>query len=442
MALEGVPRNRGAPKTMEQLFHSDNPTVWNESSGLGKIHDPEENHLHHAKKLSVLTRVKEYARKWRQTLVRKRHGPDANHTPSWGVALEDYEVDEDPEPHGDPPHQSQHVGKSPKDNEKQNPVSDSMFPDTHFASNFTNIHPGNPDPISLCRNNKLGCPLSKSHSNHEGGTSSIPIATVDETLRGSLRQFERENYHSPSLSELISEPVSVSESDDRQKEKLLFSDMTVKPVPVKTRVVEDKEEHPGDSKSITNSLINKSNAIETKVFSLSPRISDEERGSPPYNLRRKDDGGQNNSVLALMDELEKKSPTKMKAITEVMSEATSKITSTIQRLSITENVQEKGEAPKRDKGISVTEYIKNKLEPGEDERALSQVISEVISPRRSPTEKGVVDKMKTAVTLLLQSEEPSVAPSLKTSDSYSRIPVSTNAHEVEEESQGRILQAN
>ncbi|KAL9235346.1 hypothetical protein vseg_010110 [Gypsophila vaccaria] len=425
MALDGVPRNSGAPKTVEQLFRTDNPTVWNESSGLGRIDDPEENHLHHhAKKLSVLTKVKEYAKRWRQTLVKKRHGHGANHTPSWGVALEDYEVDEDPEPHGYPPHQAQHASKSPNDNESHNPVPDSMFPDLHFASNPTNIHRNNLDPISLSRNNKTGNSLPKSHSNHEGGTSSIPIVTVDETLRGSLRQFERENHRSPSPSEVTS-----------------------KPLPVKTRVVKDKEEHPGNSKATIDNMVNKNKIIETEVNLLSPRNADEERKTP----ETKD--GKTNNVLVLMDELEKKSPTKIKAITDAVSEklapayatvseATSKITSKIQSLSITENAEDEEESPKWDKGVSVTEYLKNKLEPGEDERALSQVISEVISPRRSPTEKGVVEKMKTAVTLLLQSEEPSASSSLKTSDSYSRIPVSTNAHEVEEENQGRVLQAN
>lgn len=81
-----------------------------------------------------------------------------------------------------------------------------------------------------------------------------------------------------------------------------------------------------------------------------------------------------------------------------------------------------------DKGISVREYLKNKFEPGEEERALSEVISEVMSPRKTPQDKGVMEKVKDAVTSLLLNDEPSqhVAHSLSTS---SEIPVSTNACE-------------
>lgn len=51
----------------------------------------------------------------------------------------------------------------------------------------------------------------------------------------------------------------------------------------------------------------------------------------------------------------------------------------------------------QDKGVSVKEYLMNKLEPGEDERALSQVITQTISPK--------CEKMKEAVNSLLGTEE-------------------------------------
>ncbi|KAJ0083392.1 hypothetical protein Patl1_31290 [Pistacia atlantica] len=98
-----------------------------------------------------------------------------------------------------------------------------------------------------------------------------------------------------------------------------------------------------------------------------------------------------------------------------------------------------------DKGVSVKEFIKNKFEPGEDERALSQAITEAMSPKRSPREGGVVEKVKEAVTSFLWKEEPSQSsPSYSASNSSPSIPVSTNAFEVieEEENHGRVLQAN
>lgn len=89
-----------------------------------------------------------------------------------------------------------------------------------------------------------------------------------------------------------------------------------------------------------------------------------------------------------------------------------------------------------DKGVSVREYFMNKFEPGEDERALSQVISEVMSPRRTPQEKGVVEKVKDAVTSLLRNGDPSqnadqASATTITTTNSSEIPLSTNAYEGE-----------
>lgn len=70
-----------------------------------------------------------------------------------------------------------------------------------------------------------------------------------------------------------------------------------------------------------------------------------------------------------------------------------------------------------DKGISVKEYFMNKLEPGEDEKALSQVISEAITPRKSADgddDKSMAGKVCAAVTSLLQAQESSESPTKET----------------------------
>lgn len=90
----------------------------------------------------------------------------------------------------------------------------------------------------------------------------------------------------------------------------------------------------------------------------------------------------------------------------------------------------------------------HKLEPGEDEKALSQVISQAISPRKGPGDTGVVEKVREAVTFLLRNNETSQAQQQRlvfhsAQNSSSNIPISTNAHEAAEgETHGRILQAN
>ncbi|KAK6118610.1 hypothetical protein DH2020_047652 [Rehmannia glutinosa] len=80
-----------------------------------------------------------------------------------------------------------------------------------------------------------------------------------------------------------------------------------------------------------------------------------------------------------------------------------------------------------DKGVSVKEYFMNKLEPGEDERALSQAITEAISPRGIITgETGVVEKVKEAVTSLFWQEEPTNSSMPKPASSSSAVPYCSN----------------
>lgn len=83
-----------------------------------------------------------------------------------------------------------------------------------------------------------------------------------------------------------------------------------------------------------------------------------------------------------------------------------------------------------DKGVSVKEYFLNKLEPGEDERALSQAITEAISPRKSTGEAGVVDKVKEAVTSFFRQEENSNTP--KSADLASSATASSEVESVTE----------
>lgn len=73
---------------------------------------------------------------------------------------------------------------------------------------------------------------------------------------------------------------------------------------------------------------------------------------------------------------------------------------------------------KWDKGVSVKEFFLNKLEPGEDEKALSRAISDAISPKkRASAGKGVAEKVRAAVTSLLRADqEPSQSASKETNE--------------------------
>ncbi|KAI3679905.1 hypothetical protein L2E82_50885 [Cichorium intybus] len=79
------------------------------------------------------------------------------------------------------------------------------------------------------------------------------------------------------------------------------------------------------------------------------------------------------------------------------------------------SIEEGEKTQTRDKGVSVKKYLMHKLEPGEDERALSQIITQTISPRR--------DKVREAMSSFLKSEEPS--------ESTSKISKSENSSDVD-----------
>ncbi|KAF5804561.1 hypothetical protein HanRHA438_Chr05g0208071 [Helianthus annuus] len=65
--------------------------------------------------------------------------------------------------------------------------------------------------------------------------------------------------------------------------------------------------------------------------------------------------------------------------------------------SLKEEENAKGESKTIDKGVSMKEYLMHKFEPGEDERALSKVITQTISPRRY--------KMREDMNSFLKNEE-------------------------------------
>ncbi|KAL4188736.1 hypothetical protein AMTRI_Chr08g203600 [Amborella trichopoda] len=118
------------------------------------------------------------------------------------------------------------------------------------------------------------------------------------------------------------------------------------------------------------------------------------------------------------------------AYAKVSEAASNLVASTINSPRAVDTSQELGGKQKWDKGVSMKEYLRHKLEPGQEERALSQVITEAISPRRVARDgdKGVVEKVKEAVTSLLWVEE--------------QENVYVNHHGDEEtQTQGRRLQA-
>ncbi|KAL5152312.1 hypothetical protein HKD37_13G038483 [Glycine soja] len=101
-----------------------------------KNQDPEEDHGLYQKK-SVLTKVKERARKFRYSLS-KRRMDDENVTPSWGVSLEEDE-EEDPEYLGAPMYESELAPEEYKEYARQHPRANPVISEKHVLHNAVKL---------------------------------------------------------------------------------------------------------------------------------------------------------------------------------------------------------------------------------------------------------------------------------------------------------------
>ncbi|CAL9187889.1 unnamed protein product [Musa hybrid cultivar] len=282
-----------------------------------EFYDHEDYHHHHAKK-SVLVKVKEKARKWRQMLLKKRHGQGKhNPTPPWGVSLDAglEEEDEHPRHHG--------ASVSESETAPYAPAVDSA--------------PAN-------------------HSSPQVKSTVTLLSTTDE---------ESETMQKDEVSS--EQPAS----DDHlgAVKELPIPDTTVVPAAIDKAPMKDESM---DQKPAGNS--NKT-LSETVTEILTPAYA-------------------------------------------AVSEATQAIASKFQ-----------GSSPRYemvakqvwDKGVSMKEYLMQKLEPGEEDRALCEVITGAVSPRNVShgcAEAGAVKTREEAVSSLTGKEESEGSP----------IPVSTNPH--------------
>ncbi|KAF9595543.1 hypothetical protein IFM89_000631 [Coptis chinensis] len=336
-------------QTMEQLLRGgdDSWTSRTSSPTFGRHYYDHEEHDHHTKK-SVLTKVKEKARKLKHTLsYKKKHSHDDNATPAWGVSLEDDYYDDDGEDadaeyYGAPMYESAKAPEDVKKTAKEHPRED----------------------LLISPRKEYVIPSYISPRKEQLQQTSKKVAKSVRTKSMPTRRKE--------TSEIISESVT---------EKL---------APLKTT-----------SNTISESVTERLALKETMNYSKTITESVTEKLAPAYAMA---------------------------------SEATGIITSKIHDMAIATSAAlsprespkcEAGMSEKKyDKGVSVKEYLRQKLEPGEDEKALSQVISEAISPRKKESIKD--GKAKGAVSPFHVAAKSSLSLPRNTS---SNIPLSTNAYE-------------
>ncbi|XWS28798.1 hypothetical protein CRYUN_Cryun25bG0102100 [Craigia yunnanensis] len=334
---------RNTTTRTEQFLRVGDAQTWSprsyssSSARKQEVHDPEDVQ-YHSKKLNVLEKVKEKARRWRQGFIKKKNSEGDNTTPSWGVRLEDDEdnEDEDPEYLGAPMYESELAPEGYKEKARQNPRAVPVISEKHVLASSVK-------PVS------------------EQGKKEL---TLDETK--------------------AKKPASANATGTVATQKIA------------------SKIHGLFVSAPTGSETEKNATHETNKLATHKTSKHGTHEADKYATQETD-----------KHSLKTENP-----------------------FSPREN--------KWDKGVSVKEYIMNKFEPGEDEKALSQVISDAISPRKTPGDVGVMEKVKGAVNSLLWREEPAQY-TIKQSDTNSspQTPISTNAEAViTEDSKGRILQTN
>ncbi|XP_071934423.1 uncharacterized protein [Coffea arabica] len=334
--------------TFEQLLQDDEAS-WQHSTSptLARNHYHDEDLSPHNNKKSVLTKVKERARRLRQSFSgKKKHDdenhetPDGNTTPPWGVSLDDSYDDEEDE-------DAEYLGA---------PSILCLWPFTiylFFVQTFNlNIKHYKCTIIYVCPD--FGFISLRTFL---PGFSVYESELAPEIYRETARQHPRAD---PVVSEKHLFPTSIKHEDgDEGKDKAAAVSKTI------TETVSEKLAPAYAKVSDATQLI----ASKIAGLTISSPEDQEKHANPDTEHLPADDVKNIDRSSEIREHLGNLSPQQW------------------------------------DKGVSVKEYFMNKLEPGEDDRALSQAISEAISPRKSPRDMGMVEKVREAVTSFLRHDE-------------------------------------
>ncbi|XP_068644838.1 uncharacterized protein [Aristolochia californica] len=305
----------------------------------GYDHEEDHDHDHHGKK-SVLAKVREKARKWKQVLAKKRHGHDhenSNATPAWGVSLDEDEELEDPYYQGAPLYETE------------------LVPDVYKDAP---THHETPPALSETEKQRMYAPEETT------------------TATAEARERRSEDYRM-NRSKTLLETMAA----DRRSMLLGESSNTLTKCVSDVSMTKAKENNNSENKTLTASV--------TQL--LAPAIA---------------------------------------IVADTTHLVASKIQGVVGASPTAPNVDQTNGEQIWDKGITVKEYLMQKLEPGPEERVLSQVISEAMSPSKGDDnvdQVGVVEKVTEVVTSLIGKDEPVT----------SGIPISENPHAEDEELHAR-----
>ncbi|XP_057730354.1 uncharacterized protein LOC130945669 [Arachis stenosperma] len=150
-----------------------------------KHQDLEEDHGLYQKK-SVLTKVKEKARKLRYSLSKRRIEDNNNNninnvTPSWGVSLDDVEEYADAEYLGAPMYESEVAPEIYKENARQHPRADPVISEKHVLHNTASFSTTRNEKIAekvIPAYSNMGSPSSASFTSSSSSPPPVNISTT------------------------------------------------------------------------------------------------------------------------------------------------------------------------------------------------------------------------------------------------------------------------
>lgn len=329
---------------------------------LVKDHDPEEDIDHHQKK-SVFAKVKERAKKLRYSLSnKKRHGEDENTTPSWG-----YNLDED-EDEDDDDIDAEYLGAPSK------LLSMHMFQIPLLILTLTTSF-----PFSFAvYESELAPEDCKEHARQHPRAD--PVIAENHVLANTIKLASGQD-EKPSNSSATSSQMDVGSSLDNSKTAIETTPATV------TKKIQENEAAKPSSPSKT--------LAETVTEKLAPVYSSVTDAT--------------HAIASKIHSLTVSTPSKRSArsLPATPKKPYSPTTQKTSSSPTTSQAPKHGKGTEQiwDKGVSVKEYLLHKFEPGEDERALSRVLSDAMSPRKKPGDVSVVEKMREAVNSMLRGEK-------------------------------------
>ncbi|GAU47974.1 hypothetical protein TSUD_87780 [Trifolium subterraneum] len=378
-------KNPATIQTMEQLLRGEasksklSPSKSSSSSASSspsspffqrlRHHDSEEDHGQNQKK-SVMTKVKEKAKKLRHSLSKKRHEDWNPISPSSGSGQEGDGAEEEAEYRGVPTYESDKAHEGYNGNVRQHSRMSPKSPQKHVLSNNEKLG------LEQAREKTLNRSLSKKYT--QPAAASAATAAAATTLSGPSK------IQTKPVAEKNLTPAHAEGAETAQYITSKFQGLSVS--------------KPGEHHSSSTTA-----ATTHKPSSLTIRASRTPPAKMPSQTGQSTLRGSSNPMGT---------PTPSPPASAPPIASSTSPTSQIW-----------------DKGVSVKEYLMNKFEPGEDEKALSKVISEAMSPRRNPGDVGVIEKVREAVTSLLRTEEPTKTEDTNTTNtthSPSQVSASTS----------------